>query len=125
MSKKKQKNTNQKPLQEVIEKWSLPFYDQRHGHYIYLYDKARSNETRTEHIINSRHNLKVRDLEMVPAGINNYFAYKKDPIYKDTFNYYLVRKGLDRGFIKISVQLDGKDKSKGWIKTIYITYHLK
>ena len=125
MSKKEQKNTNQKPLQEVIEKWSLPFYDQKHGYYIYMNERARSNQTRVEHIIDSKHNLKVRDLQLVPEGINNYFDYKKDSVYKNTFNYYIKRKGEDKGFIKVLIRINDYDRKKAWIKTIYITYHLK
>lgn len=100
-------------------------YDKRHGYYIHVQEKARSNQTRIEHIVKASHDLKTRDLDLVPQGINNYFLYKKDPVYKDTYNYYLHRKGQDRGFIKISIQIDNKDKTYAWIKTIYIAYKIK
>ena len=123
--KRKPKTYNPEHLIEAIEKWPNPMYDKRHGYYIYVEGRARSNQTRVEHIIEYSHDLKARDLELVPDGIKNYFDYKKDPVYKDTFNYYLLRKGLDKGFIKISIQIDSQNKKKAWIKTIFITYKIK
>ena len=94
MSKRKPKPNNQIRLIEEIKKWPNPMYDKRHGFYVYVNDnRARSNETRTEHIIKESHDLKARDLTIVPKGINDYFRYEKDPKYKDTYNYYLLRKG--------------------------------
>ena len=125
MAKKKRKIYDPTHLITTIEKWTLPFYDKKHGYYIYVEGRARSNQTRIEHIVEHGHDLKVRDLELVPNGISDYFEYKKDPLYKNTFNYYIKRKGQDRGFIKVSVQIDHKNHKKAWIKTIYITYKVK
>ena len=100
-------------------------YDKKHGYYIYVEGRARSNQTRVEHIVEYGHNLKVRDLELVPEGITKYFCYKKDPIYKNTFNYYIKRKGEDKGFIKLSVRVSDGDKEHAWVKTIFITYKIK
>ena len=125
MNKRKPKIYNPKHLIEAIEKWLNPMYDKKHNRYIYVEGRARSNQTRIEHIVQNRHDLKVRDLNLVPNGINNYFDYKKDPIYKDTWNYYLIRGGADKGFIKVSIQVDHRDHSRAWIKTVYITYRVK
>lgn len=125
MSKRKPRIYNPTNLIEAIEKWPNPMHDKKHGYYIYVEGRARSNQTRVEHIIEYGHDLKARDLELVPNGIKNYFKYRKDPIYKDTFNYYVIRGGLDRGFIKISVQIDHNDHTRAWIKTIFITYKIK
>ncbi len=126
MTTKKKRSNNTNYLIEAIKKWPNPIYDSRHGYYIFIEEgRARTNETRIEHIVRKAHDLKVRDLELIPSYINRYVVYKKDPVYKDTFNYYLNRKGQDKGFIKISVQLDHGNRSKGWIKTIYITYKIK
>ena len=125
MSKRKPKVYDPSHLIEAIKKWSIPIYDRRHDYYIYLEQKARSNQTRIEHIVRHSHDLKVRDLESVPNGINDYFEYLKDPVYKNTFNYYLLRKGEDKGFVKISVEIDNKDNKRAWIKTIFITYKVK
>lgn len=125
MTARKPKNYNPAHLIEAINKWPNPMFDKKHGYYIYVEGRARSNQTRIEHIIEYSHDLKARDLELVPEGITHYFKYKKDPIYKDTYNYYLIRKGNDKGFVKISIQIDAKEKTKAWIKTIFITYKIK
>ena len=125
MTARKPKNYNPAHLIEAINKWPNPMFDKKHGYYIYVEGRARSNQTRIEHIIEYSHDLKARDLELVPEGIAHYFKYKKDPIYKDTYNYYLIRKGNDKGFVKISIQIDAKEKTKAWIKTIFNTYKIK
>ena len=125
MSKKKPKIYNPQHLIEEIEKWPNPMYDKKHGYYIYVEGKARSNQTRVEHIVEYGHDLKARDLQLVPEGIKNYFDYKKDLVYKNTFNYYLRRKGEDKGFIKVSVRISDDDPKHAWIKTIFITYKIK
>ena len=125
MAKRKPKIYDPTHLIETIKKWPNPMYDKKHGFFIYVEGRARSNQTREEHIVEYGHDLKVRDLELVPEGIKNYFEYKKDPVYKDTFNYYLIRKGLDKGFVKVSIQIDSNDKTRAWIKTIFIAYKIK
>ncbi len=125
MTKRKPRTCNPIHLVEVIEQWNLPFHDERHGYFIYVEGNARSNQTRVEHIVEYSHDLKVRDLKRVPKGINKYLKFKKDPYYKNTFNYYITRGGKDRGFIKVSIQVDHHDSKKAWIKTIYITYVIK
>ena len=125
MTQRKPQHYNPSKLIAVIEKWPNPMIDKKHNLSIYVEGRARSNQTRVEHIVEYSHDLKVRDLEAVPEGIKNYFIYVKDPIYKDTYNYYLKRKGNDKGLIKVSIQIDGKDNTRAWVKTIYITYHIK
>lgn len=100
-------------------------YDKRHGYYIHVQEKARSNQTRIEHIVKASHDLQTRDLDLVPQGINNYFLYKKDPVYKNTYNYYLRRKGNKKGFVKVSIRISDHDPEYAWIKTIYVTYKIK
>ena len=125
MSKRKPRTYDPSNLIAAIEKWPNPMYDKKHGYYIYVEGRARSNQTRVEHIVEYGHDLKVRDLELVPEGITKYFCYKKDPIYKNTFNYYIKRKGEDKGFIKLSVRVSDDDKEHAWVKTIFITYKIK
>lgn len=112
-------------LIEAISKWPNPMFDKKHNLYIYVEGRARSNQTRVDHIVDYSHDLKARDLELIPEGIKTYFSYKKDPIYKDTFNYYFFRKGKDKGFIKMSIQIDANNKNRAWVKTIFITYKIK
>ena len=125
MSKRKPRIYDPTNLVNAIEEWNVPMYDKKHGYYIHLEERARSNQTRVQHIVRFGHDLKARDLKLVPKGISQYVAYKKDPIYKDTFNYYIMRKGLDKGFIKVSIQIDGRDSNYAWIKTVYVTYKIK
>ena len=112
-------------LIKAIEKWPNPMYDKRHGYYIYVEGRARSNQSRVEHIVKRGHDLKVRDLDLVPEGISKYVSYKKDPRYKNTYNYYLKRAGNDRGFIKVSIRYSKKRPTIAWIKTIFIVYKIK
>ena len=123
--KRKPRVFNPTHLVEAIKKWPNPMYDKKHGYYIYVEGRARSNQTRIEHIVEYGHDLKARDLELIPNGIKNYFEYKKDPVYKDTFNYYIKRGGEDKGLIKVSIQIDGKERKRAWVKTIFITYRIK
>ena len=126
MTKRNPKIYNPIHLIEEIKKWPNPMYDKKHGYYLYVEEtRARSNQSRVDHIVECGHDLKARDLALVPQGIKNYFEYKKDPIYKYTYNYYIIRKGKDRGFVKVSIQIDSNDHSRAWIKTIYITYIVK
>ena len=125
MSKKNPHVYNPTHLLEAIKKWTIPMHDKKHGYYIHIEEKARSNQTRVEHIARCGHDLKARDLELVPQGINNYFEYRKDPVYKNTYNYYIPRAGMDKGFIKVSIRICDSDNTYAWIKTIYITYKIK
>ena len=125
MPKRKPKVYDPSHLIKEIKKWPNPMYDKKHGYYIYVEGRARSNQTRVEHIVEYGHDLKVRDLKLIPKGIENYFDYRKDPTYKNTFNYYIKRGGLDKGLIKVSIRISEDDSSHAWIKTIYITYRIK
>ena len=125
MRKRKPRIYNPTNLLEAIKKWPNPICDNKHGYNIYIEGRARSNQTREEHIIEYGHDLKARDLKLIPNGINNYFDYKKDPIYKNTFNYYIKRGGQDKGFIKVSIRKSDIDSKRAWIKTIFITYNIK
>ena len=66
MTKRKPNVYDPVPLIEAIKKWPNPMFDKKHNLYIYVEGNARSNQTRVEHIVDYRHDLKVRDLESVP-----------------------------------------------------------
>lgn len=125
MAKRKIKNYNPQKLIDAINKIPFPIHDKKHNLYIVIKGMARSNQTRIEHVVEYSHDLKVRDIETITKGINNYFLYKMDPVYKDTYNYYIHRKGKDKGLIKISIQINKNNRKEAWIKTIYITYNVK
>ena len=86
---------------------------------------ARSNESRFEHIAKNMHELKVRDIESIPEGINKYVKYSKSKELKDTYYYYIDRKGEDKGFLQIAIKLIEGEKNKYYVKTIFITYRIK
>ena len=125
MSKRKPRIYHPKNLITEIKKWPNPMYDKKHGYYIYVEGRARSNQTREEHIIEYGHDLKAKDLKRIPEGIENYFKYKKDPKYKNTYNYYIKRGGEDKGLIKVSIRISDHDSKQAWIKTVFITYNIK
>jgi len=88
-------------------------------------DLARSNETRFEHIAKRDHELKVRDIKAIPEGIRNYVLFAKSKELKETYYYYINRKGKSKGFIQLAVKLYENSKVRAYIKTIYICYRIK
>lgn len=125
MAKRKPRIYDPSHLIAAIEKWPNPMHDKKHDCYVYVEGRARSNQTRQEHIVEYGHDLKARDLELVPEGINNYITYRKDPVYKNTYNYYIKRGGQDKGFIKVSIRISDNDNKHAWVKTVFITYRIK
>ena len=116
---------NPQPLIDAVNKLPNPLIDKKHNLSIYIEGRARSNQTRVEHIAEYGHDLKVRDIKLIVEGIKHYFEYKKDPVYKNTFNYYIVRGGKDKGFVKVSIRIDDNNPKRAWVKTIFITYRIK
>lgn len=110
---------------EALEKLPKLMEDKRHGFVIEVKDdKARSNETRFQHIAKRTHELKVRDIECITEGIRNYVKFSKSHTLKDTYYYYIDRKGNDKGFIQLAIKLiEGKTKNY-YIKTIFIAYRI-
>ena len=95
---------------EALQKLPKQIEDKRHGFVIEVEDdRARSNETRFQHIAKKEHLLKARDIEAIPEGIKN----------------YIKRKFGDKGFIQVAVITKNKDKKKAYIKTAFITYRIK
>lgn len=123
--RRKPKIYNPDDLIAVVNSLPNPMIDCKHNLSIFIEGKARSNQTRVEHIVEYSHDLKVRDIQAIPRGIKEYFAYKKDPTYKNTYNYYIIRKGKDKGFIKVSIRIDDNNPNRAWVKTIYVTYRIK
>ena len=125
MAKKKNEKFYDQKLIDALKKIPSPIWDKKHKIFIYLNnDQARSNESRFEHIAKRNHELKVRDIESIPDGINGYVYFTKSKEIKDTYYYYIKRKGNDRGFIQVAILVDIKDKSKAYVKTIFITYKI-
>ena len=125
MAKKKYEKHYDQNLVDALKKLPSPIYDKKHQFYIYfINDRARTNETRFEHIAKRGHELKVRDIDSINDGINGYLYFVKSPKMKDTYYYYLKRKGMDKGFVQVAIKLlKGKTK-KYYVKTIYIVYRI-
>ena len=108
-----------------MRKLPNPIEDKKHGLLIYFRDdRSRSNESRFEHIAKKHHELKVRDIEAIPNGINKYVKFCKSKTLKDTYYYYINRKGEDTGFIQLTILVDMFDKKKAYVKTIFIAYRI-
>ena len=123
------KKTNGKyylKLIEALKKLPPLIEDKRHGFIIQIRDDmARSNETRFQHIAKKMHELKVRDIESIPEGIRNYVRFVKSKEIKDTYYYYIKRKGGDKGFIQVAILVDMNDKKIAYLKTIFVAYRIK
>ncbi|MBO6280604.1 MAG: hypothetical protein J6M95_03385 [Bacilli bacterium] len=125
MTRRKPKIINQTRIKNAIDSLPNPMYDKKHDLTIYIVGKARSNQSRVDHIAEYGHDLKVRDIESIPNELNNYLLFKKNSAYKSTFNYYLKRKGKSKGLIKVSIRISEVNPRIAWIKTIFITYNIK
>lgn len=126
MTKKNSHKRYDNNLIEALEKLPNPIYDKKHNIYIYVDNgRARSNETRYEHLAKSSHQLKRRDIESIPEGISNYFAFKISKRHKETYYYYILRKGNQKGFIQVAVKLLKGSRDRAYIKTIFVTYRIQ
>ena len=93
MSKRKPRIYNPVHLVEAIEKWPNPIYDKKHGYYIYVNDnRARSNETRTEHIVEYGHDLKARDLKSYLKELKTISCLKRILFIKTHITITLIEK---------------------------------
>lgn len=125
MAKKSSEKYDQKII-EALKKLPKQIEDKRHGFVIEVKDeRARSNETRFQHIAKKEHQLKVRDIEVIPEGIKNYIKFSKSKDLKDTFCYFIKRKGGDKGFIQVAILVDFKNIGKAYLKTAFIAYRIK
>ena len=87
-------------------------------------NRARSNESRFEHIAVSRHELLPSDIKQIPKRIETSIL-KKDKERTNTYNIYIARNGHVGEYIKISIEIDFKKSNIGFVKTIYITRNNK
>lgn len=108
---------------DALEELPKEIVDRKHNLIICLDNNySRNNETRFEHIAKKYHELKVRDIKAIPEGIIKYVKFEKSKEHKETFYYFISRKGEDTGFIQVAVKLYEHDKKRAYVKTIYITH---
>ena len=107
-----------KTLPDVLE-------DKKHRIKIrFINERARSNESRFEHIALKRHELKPSDIKRIIKGISN-SELKKENYREKTFNLYIKRNGYGDDYIKISLILDFTVSNEAKVKTIFITKNVK
>lgn len=124
MAKRKGINYEQK-LIDALKKLPNPLEDKKHNIYIFFLDtRARSNQSRFEHIIDSRHGLYKRDIERIPQYINK-CIFKKDKERKGSYSIYIKRDRVSDDYIKISISIDPKTPKIAIVKTIFITRIIK
>ena len=108
---------------DALEELPKEIVDRKHNLNICLDNNySRNNETRFEHIAKKYHELKVRDIKAIPEGIIKYVKFEKSKEHKETFYYFISRKGEDTGFIQVAVKLYEHDKKRAYVKTIYIAH---
>ena len=120
MTKRKGLSYEEK-LINALKKLPNPLVDKRHNLEIYFEDdRARSNQSRFEHIIDFKHGLLASDIERIQRYIN-LSKLKKDHERKETFNLYIKRNSLNNEYIKVSLKIDDNNPNKAYVKTIFIT----
>ena len=124
MAKKKGLTHDQK-LINALKKIPNPLEDKRHNLMIYFNDdKARTNQSRFEHIVSFKHSLNASDIERIPRYIKT-CLFKRELGRKDTFNIYIKRNGYSDEYIKISIKIDPDTPNVAIVKTIFITTNVK
>ena len=123
--KKKSSEKYDNKIIEALKRLPPHIEDKRHGFVIEVKDdRSRSNETRFQHIAKKAHLLKVRDIEAIPEGVKNYVKFSKSKELKDTYSYFIKRKG-EKSFIQLTVLVDMYNRKRAFIKTAFITYRIK
>ena len=124
MAKRKGLSYEQK-LINALKKLPNPLEDKRHNLLIHFDDnKARSNQSRFEHIVNVRHGLMPRDIQRIPRHIKK-CIFKKETGRKETYNIYIKRNSYTEEYIKISVEIKPETPNDATVKTIFITENIK
>ena len=124
MAKKKGPSYEQK-LINALKKLPSPLEDKRHNILIYFDDnRARSNQSRFEHIVSMRHGLKSSDIERIPRYLKT-CIFKKEAGRDETYNIYIKRNNYGDEYIKISIRRDSEEPNKATVKTIFITKNMK
>ena len=112
-------------LVKALKKLPNPLEDKRHNISIYFDDnRARSNQSRFEHIVSVRHGLKPSDIERIPRYIKT-CIFKKEIRRSDTFNVYIKRNSYNDEYIKVSIEIKPNAPHVATVKTIFITENIK
>ena len=121
----KRKISYEQKMIAALNKLPIPLEDKKHNIKIYLEnDRARSNQSRFEHIIDSRHGLRPSDIDRVQRYIKK-CIFKKDSERTETYNIYIKRSNISDEYIKISIRINPESPDIGIVKTIFITKVIK
>ena len=120
MAKRKGLTYEQK-LIDALEKLPNPLIDKKHHLKIYfINNRARSNQSRFEHITDSRHGLLASDIERIGRYINS-SKLKMDHERKEAYSLFVKRNSFNDEYIKIALKIEDNDPSTAFVKTIFIT----
>ena len=109
----------------ALKKIPCPLEDKKHRILLFFEDnRARSNQSRFEHISLSRHDLYLGDVKRIIKHISESIL-KKDLERKDTYNLYIKRNNYGNEYIKISLELNFHKSNDAIVKTIFITTTVK
>ena len=124
MARKKGLTYEQKMI-KALKALPNPIDDKRHNTKIYfINNRARSNETRFDHIIDERHELLPSDIKRIVNKIKT-AVFRIDKERAETYNYYIKRNNYSDEYIKISVKIEADKPKEAIVKTIYITKNVK
>jgi len=113
--------TYEEKMIAALSKIPCPIEDKKHRIFIYFANnRARSNETRFEHISLARHDLCLGDISRIIQHINE-STLRKDPDRKDTYNMLIKRNNYGSEYIKISLELNFSQSNIAVVKTMFIT----
>lgn len=124
MAKRKGLTYEQK-LINALKKLPNPLFDVKHNLKIYFNDnRARSNQSRFEHITNPRHSLLASDIERIVRYIN-VSKLKMDHERKETYNLFIKRNSFNNEYIKLCLEIKDDNPREATVKTIFITRVVK
>ena len=124
MAKRKGLSYEEKMI-NALKKLPSPIIDKKHRIRIYFENnRARSNESRFEHISLTRHELHPCDFDKILRRINKSIL-KKDCERKNTYNLYVKRDNFGKEYIKVSLELNFSKSNEAYVKTVFITTILK
>ena len=122
---KNKRVTYEEKIIKSLEELPNPIMDKKHGLEIFfINNRARSNESRFEHISVDRHELKPRDIKRIVVAIKTSIL-RKDKQRKNTYNLYIKRTNYNDEYIKISLYANFQKNNEAIVKTIFITKNFK
>ncbi|MBE6142237.1 MAG: hypothetical protein E7175_05315 [Erysipelotrichaceae bacterium] len=117
--------TYEEMMSNLLKTLPFPIVDNRHNINIYFYDdRARSNQNRFDHIIDSRHELLPGDIKRIQKCMKK-AIFKKDKERTNTFNIYITRNNYGNEYIKISLKIEPEEPHRALVKTVFITKVIK